>query len=122
MRLALSAAALVFFLTGPVHAQGKLKVFVLAGQSNMEGAGQIAINPRSKNGGKGSLEYLVKDPKTAKKYAHTGYRDGSWRVRVDGWIWYLGRKGGLSVGYGAKPRMIGPEFQMGHVLGEAFKE
>ncbi|MCH2364644.1 MAG: sialate O-acetylesterase, partial [Planctomycetes bacterium] len=71
MRLALSAAALILFLTGPVHAQGKLKVFVLAGQSNMEGAGQVGINPRSKNEGRGSLEYLVKDPKTAKRFAHT---------------------------------------------------
>ena len=122
MRLILFVVSFVLFLPGTIRAQGKLKVFVLAGQSNMEGAGQIAINPRSKNGGKGSLEYLVKDPKTAKKYAHTVNRDGNWRVRDDVWIWYLGRKGGLGVGYGAKSRMIGPEFQIGHVLGDAFKE
>tara|TARA_B100000809_G_scaffold123653_1_gene121790 strand:+ start:619 stop:1548 length:930 start_codon:yes stop_codon:yes gene_type:complete len=122
MRLIFFISCLALFFPGSVRAQGKLKVFVLAGQSNMEGAGQIQINPGSKNGGKGSLEYLVKDAKTAKKYAHTVNRDGSWRVRDDVWIWYLGRKGGLSVGYGAKPRMIGPEFQIGHVLGEAFKE
>ena len=122
MRLLLLLVGLSFCWPAPVHAQGKLKVFVLAGQSNMEGAGQIAINPRSKNGGKGSLEYLLKDPKTAKKYAHAVNRDGSWRVRDDVWIWYLGRKGGLGVGYGAKSRMIGPEFQIGHVLGDAFKE
>ena len=118
-----SKSLIAFFsLLLAVSVQAKLKVFILAGQSNMEGAGQIQINPRSKNGGKGTLEYLVKDAKTAKKYAPAVNRDGSWRVRDDVWIWYLGRKGGLSVGYGAKPRMIGPEFQMGHVLGEAFKE
>ena len=121
MRLLL-LVALFLFVAVPVRAQGKLKVFVLAGQSNMEGAGQIAINPRSKNEGRGSLEYLVKDPKTAKKYAHTVNADGSWRVRDDVWIWYLGRKGGLSVGYGAKQNHIGPEFQFGHVIGNHFKE
>ena len=121
MRLLLLLVVLFLVVDVPVRAQGKLKGFVLAGQSNMEGAGQIAINPRSKNEGRGSLEYLVKDPKTAKKYAHTVNKDGSWRVRDDVWIWYLGRKGGLSVGYGAKSRMIGPEFQIGHVLGDAFK-
>ncbi len=34
-----------------------VKVFVLAGQSNMEGHGIIAADPK-RNGGKGSLEYL----------------------------------------------------------------
>ena len=97
MRLILFVVSFVLFSPATIRAQGKLKVFVLAGQSNMEGAGQIQINPRSKNGGKGSLEYLVKDPKTAKKYAHAVNRDGSWRVRDDVWIWYLGRKGGLGV-------------------------
>ncbi|MFN6053948.1 MAG: sialate O-acetylesterase, partial [Planctomycetia bacterium] len=38
-------------------------VFILAGQSNMEGQGFIAAEPK-RNGGKGSLEYLVKDTTT----------------------------------------------------------
>lgn len=38
---------------------GPLRVFVLAGQSNMEGQGAIASKP-DRNGGKGSLEYLAK--------------------------------------------------------------
>ena len=46
--------------------QAKLKVFVLAGQSNMEGAGQIQINPRAQNQGAGTLEFLVKN--APKKY------------------------------------------------------
>ena len=45
-------------LTLPV--QAKLKVFILAGQSNMEGAGQIQINPRAQNKGAGTLEFMVK--------------------------------------------------------------
>ena len=40
-----------------------IKVFILAGQSNMEGAGAARSN-LDRNNGKGSLEYLVKDPKT----------------------------------------------------------
>ena len=47
-------------------AKSPLKVFILAGQSNMEGQGKIAIDPK-RNEGKGSLEYLVKDPATAER-------------------------------------------------------
>ena len=59
MRLVLFISALLLLSTAPARAQGKLKVFVLAGQSNMEGAGQIRINPKNKNGGKGSLELSI---------------------------------------------------------------
>ena len=34
------------------------------------------------------------------------------------WIWYLGRKGKLTVGYGAKEGMIGPELGFGLVMGD----
>jgi hypothetical protein len=96
--------------------KGPVKVFILAGQSNMEGAG--AIKGNKKNGGKGSLEYLVKAPATAKQFAHVVDSDGKWVVRDDVWIWYLGRKGGLTAGYGARPDRIGPEFQFGHAVGD----
>ena len=95
-----------------------LNVFILAGQSNMEGAGAIKADPK-RNGGRGSLEFLVKDAATAKQFAHTVDKDGKWVVRDDVWIWYLGRKGGLTAGYGAREDRIGPEFQFGHVVGEA---
>ena len=45
-----------------------IRVFVLAGQSNMEGAGLIKADPK-RNGGQGSLEFLVKDAATAKHFA-----------------------------------------------------
>jgi hypothetical protein len=35
-----------------------VRAFILAGQSNMEGAGQIKADPK-RNGGKGSLEFLA---------------------------------------------------------------
>ena len=96
--------------------KGPVKVFILAGQSNMEGAG--AIKGSDRNGGKGGLEYLVKDPNTAKQFAHTVDKDGKWVVRDDVWIWYLGRTGGLTAGFGSNPSRIGPEFQFGHVMGD----
>lgn len=100
--------------SGPVH------VFILAGQSNMEGAGAIKGNNR--NGGQGSLEYLVKDPKTARQFAHLVDKNGEWRVRDDAWISYFDRKGGLSAGYGSRPDRIGPELQFGHVVADAIKQ
>ena len=119
MGLALMAASVAAARPADAGQAGKgpVKVFILAGQSNMEGAGAIKGNPR--NGGKGSLEQLVKDPNTAKQFAHTVDKDGKWVVRDDVWIWYLGRKGGLTAGFGAKQDRIGPEFQFGHVMGDA---
>ena len=96
-----------------------VKVFVLAGQSNMEGQGVIKLDPK-KNEGKGSLEYLVKTPATADRFKHLVDKDGKWIVRDDVWIWYLERKGGLTVGYGAKDDRIGPELQFGNVVGDYF--
>jgi hypothetical protein len=89
-----------------------LKVFILAGQSNMEGHGFVKADPR-RNGSKGSLERLVKDPATADKFKHLVDRDGKWVVRDDVWIHYLGRKGKLTVGYGAK----GPRNNSSALLG-----
>ena len=96
-----------------------VQVFILAGQSNMQGQGEIKPKPNSTNGGKGTLEYLVKDPATAARFKHVVDASGNWVVRDDVWIWYLGRKGGLTAGYGAKSGVIGPEFQFGHVVGDA---
>jgi len=96
-----------------------VQVFILAGQSNMQGQGEIKPKPNSTNGGKGTLEHLVKDPATAAQYKHVVDASGHWVVRNDVWIWYLGRKGGLTAGYGAREHLIGPEFQFGHVVGDA---
>lgn len=98
-----------------------LKVFILAGQSNMEGAGQIAADPK-RNGGKGSLEFLVKDATTAKRFASLVDSAGHWRTRDDVWISFLDRKGALTVGFGARKETIGPELGFGWVIGDAFTE
>ena len=99
--------------TKPVH------VFILAGQSNMEGAGQVKADPQ-RNGGKGSLEFLVKDAATAKRFAPLVDSAGQWRTRDDAWISYLDREGPLTVGFGArKDETIGPELGFGWVMGDA---
>jgi len=115
----LSALILAHAVQTGQAAKSPVKVFILAGQSNMEGHGIIRSDPK-RNEGKGSLEYLVNDPATAGRYKHLVDDCGRWTVRDDVWIWYLGRKGGLTVGYGARNDRIGPELQFGHVMGDYF--
>ena len=98
-----------------------VRVFVLAGQSNMEGHGIVAADPK-RNGGQGSLEFLVKEAATAIRFAPLVGAAGQWRKRDDVWITYLDRKGPLTVGYGANDGMIGPELGFGWVLGDALDE
>jgi hypothetical protein len=111
----LAATACTQAATKPV------RVFILAGQSNMEGHGFVSADP-SRNGGKGSLEFLTKDPATARRFAPLVDGSGKWRTRDDVWISYLDRKGPLTVGYGARPEMIGPELGFGWAMGDAFDE
>ncbi len=98
-----------------------VKVFILAGQSNMEGHGFIKADPK-RNEGKGSLEYATKAPATAEKFSHLVNKKGEWVVRDDVWIHYLERKGKLTAGFGAKPDCIGPELGFGNVIGNHFEE
>ena len=105
----------------PAETSLPIKVFILAGQSNMEGQGFIAADPK-RNGGKGSLEFLLKDPATAKRFAHLADETGQWRMRDDVWISYLERSGPLTVGYGARKEQIGPELGFGWVMGDSIAE
>ena len=84
----------------------------------MEGAGRIEGDPK-RNGGKGSLSYLAAN---SAEHKHLKDKDGKWVARDDVSIWYLGRKGKLAPGFGAKRSLIGPELGFGHVIGDAFEE
>ena len=120
----LIAVFLPFTLTADLSAAAAAKpvrVFILAGQSNMEGAGRIEADP-NRNGGKGSLEFLVKDAATAARFASLVDSAGQWRTRDDVWISYFDRKGPLAVGYGARKETIGPELGFGWVVGDALDE
>ena len=107
----------------------KLKVFILAGQSNMEGQAVVDLTGRDYNEGKGTLVEVMARPGNADRYAHLRDKDGKWVVRQDVWVRYQREKqpllaGGLSVGYavyGGKHH-FGPEFQFGHVVGEAYRD
>jgi len=117
------AVALLAGLASPAIAEPprKVRVFVLAGQSNMEGTGFVPADPK-RNGGQGSLEFLVKNPATAMQFRHLVDADGRWRTRDDVWISYLDRKGPLTIGYGFQPDRIGPELGFGWVVGDALEE
>jgi alpha-galactosidase len=102
-------------------AEKSVKVFVLAGQSNMEGHGFVAADPK-RNGGKGSLEFVAQRPDTAARFKRLLAKDGSWAVRDDVWVHYLDRKGKLTAKFGVKEDRIGPELGFGFVVGDAFEE
>jgi hypothetical protein len=48
--------------------------------------------------------------------------DGQWKQRDDVRISYLQRSGPLTVGYGARAELIGPELGFGTVVGNALEE
>ncbi len=98
-----------------LHAK-PLKVFILAGQSNMEGHAEIFTFP-----------LIAKDPKTADLYKQMVDATGKPVICKDVWISYaygdfggapIGRKAGnLSAGWGSQHHVreakIGPEFTFG---------
>ena len=119
-RVALLLVAL-FWTVAATSADSPIRVFVLAGQSNMVGAGQVEAKPE-RNDGKGSLEWLVDASPEKRKYAHLRGEDGAWLERDDVRIWFLGRQGGLRPGFGSNEGTIGPELGFGTVVGDAFEE
>jgi len=99
----------------PQAKPGPLKVFILAGQSNMEGQGVI------KGSRPGTLETLAKDPASAARYKQLLGQGGQWAVRNDVWITYNSSRGGLTAGGYAARGCIGPELGIGWVLGDYLK-
>lgn len=99
-------------------ARPPLKVFILAGQSNMEGHGVIKGRP----GQKGTLETLSRDPASAARYKHLLDEDGTWVVRADVWIRFYDHKGNLAVGGFAGRGAIGPELAFGWGVGDYLDE
>lgn len=106
----------------------KLKVFILAGQSNMEGHARIE-----------TFDYIGDDPATAPLLKQMRAPDGTPAVADHTWISYLtghyeGKANGegtgkLTTGYGARGSSptkdggkIGPEFMFGLTMDAAIKE
>jgi hypothetical protein len=98
-------------------------VFILVGQSNMEGHAKVE-----------TFDYLSDDPKTAPLLKKMRNADGTPRICDGAWIsYYTGRReengegfGKLTAGYGSRPNptedggKIGPEFTFGITMDEAF--
>jgi hypothetical protein len=99
--------------------KGPVKIFVLAGQSNMQGHGEIS--PASTHG---TLGYIVaNDPNGNYQFLVDG--NHQWTVWDDVWIHYERSAnqlltGSLRAGYGASDTTIGPELGFGYVMGKHY--
>lgn len=94
---------------------GPVRIFILAGQSNMEGYGGIA-----------TLDALGAHPTQGSLLKKIRNDDGSFVVRDDVFISYLrGKeaiKGPLTFGQGAHKDRMGPELLFGITMGDACKD
>jgi len=120
---------LILAATGQADEQAApVKVFILAGQSNMEGQGVVDLDhPEYYNGGRGTLQQVLRDPAKAERFKHVQDSEGRWIVRDDVWCRFKTaqgvKKGRLTIGFTGYPGQhhIGPEFQFGHVIGDAIE-
>jgi hypothetical protein len=107
-----------------------LRVFLLAGQSNMEGQAVVDLDHEQHyNGGRGTLQHVMTNAKDKQRYQHLRDQDGKWVTRSDVVVWYRARgeqmkAGPLSIGYAGYDGLhhFGPELQFGHVVGEHFTD
>jgi len=105
-----------------------LKVFILAGQSNMEGQAVVDLDGKDYNDGKGTLVKLMGDPANDALFKHLKDEKGNWVVRQDVWVRYQREEGPLLAGpltfgfsvYGDRHH-FGPELQFGQVVGDALE-
>ncbi len=101
-----------------------VKVFILAGQSNMEGQAVADLMGKDYNEGKATLRTLLGNPEKGALFRHLVDDTGEWAIRDDVWVRYQPENGPLKAGpltlgftpYGGKHH-FGPELQFGHVLG-----
>ncbi|MCW5766200.1 MAG: hypothetical protein KIT68_09525, partial [Phycisphaeraceae bacterium] len=109
-----------------------MKVFILAGQSNMVGQAVVDLEGKDYNGGKGTLVALSRDPAKRDLVRHLFDDQGRGRVRDDVFLRF-----GPDAGAGSAPVKIGPlafgftryqgrhhfgpELEFGHVVGDALE-
>jgi Carbohydrate esterase, sialic acid-specific acetylesterase len=99
---------LLTIAAAPRAADAPVKVFLLAGQSNMEGKAPNAL-----------YDHQATDEKTKAIFAHLR-KDDKWIERDDAFIKFLNRKGPLTLGYGS-PGRTGPELEFGTVMANHFE-
>jgi alpha-galactosidase len=107
---------------GKLGARKPLKVFILAGQSNMQGHASVS-----------TFDSMADDPKTAPLLKEMRGPDGKPRVCEKVWISSVGclgdaysdlteAKGKLTAGFGAPENKIGPEFTFGLTMEKRLNE
>lgn len=102
-----------------------LRVFIMAGQSNMEGHGYVDAKDQSGKPLNGTLSWLIKDPRTKDVFAPVLGKDGSWIVRNDVIVTTTdqnNRYGALTIGFGGEDSSIGPELGFGIQLADKLGE
>ncbi|MBI3882553.1 MAG: sialate O-acetylesterase [Verrucomicrobia bacterium] len=129
MKITLAILSALFAFFGQLEAATKpVKVFILAGQSNMEGQAVVAKKGKEYNDGKGTLAGLMADPAEAPMFRHLRGADGKWTVRDDVFVRFQREDRPLLAGplafgfthYGDEHH-FGPELQFGHVVGDFFE-
>lgn len=101
--------------TGVGESPKPLRVFVLAGQSNMQGHAHVR-----------TLEHLAMQSETQRMLDSILSSDGTAKIHKDVWISYLSsdgiKRGNLTTGFGADGQKIGPELTFGIKLHELLGE
>jgi fibronectin-binding autotransporter adhesin len=144
-----TTATSLFQTVSPPAGNGKLKVFILAGQSNMQGKGRVELgrDPNNYNttnfvGGLGTLRNMLN--KNPKRYSYLADSSSiantanttvpGWRTLPNVWVSYFtsganasatqARKGYLDAdfGNGASSGQIGPEYGFGLVAGSQLSD
>ena len=135
-------ASAYFQSVNPPMGNGKLKVFILAGQSNMVGKGQVELGRDPNNaatsnlvGGLGSLRNMLN--RSPEKYGYladpanpTAQGNPGFLKRSDVWVTYTGepnapgRTGMLDANFGnlGGQGLIGPEYGFGLVAASQFAD
>ncbi|HTL74371.1 MAG TPA: sialate O-acetylesterase [bacterium] len=101
----------------PPNTRKPVRVFILMGQSNMIGMGDIGPETNV-----GTLTYLCKKPG---KYPYLLDDAGNWAVRNDVWCvktTVRPAQGWLKPGFGASGKTFGPELGFGWVMGQIHDE
>lgn len=106
-----------------------VKVFILAGQSNMQGHGRNETGLGGVSGAIGSLRYEVDND--SEHYGHLVDSGDGWIARSDVKVWWrdsdLGnartvKKGDLLPSFGVDSSRFGPEYGFGWVVGDYYTE
>lgn len=125
----LSTSLLSCWLAMACTASAKpVKVFILAGQSNMQGQGMVSSFDESGVEKPGTLASILKDPAKAPMLRKWVNAKGEWsEKRKDVWVYdvneFGSRHGILEFGYGwnlGSRTWFGPEMEFGHLMGDHF--